>query len=565
MAKKIGVYVCECGTNIADRVNIDKVLAAVSPLKDVEVTERYKLLCSGDGQQYLKQNIEEHGLTHVVVAACSPKQHELTFMHVCEQAGINPYLFQLVNIREQCAWVTSDVEDATNKAIRQIRAAISRVHYHAPLYRKEVECSPDVLVIGGGIAGIKASQLLATPDRKAYLIEKTASLGGKVKSFSKLFTNMESGLKLVEQELNNLKKNENIEVLTESEVEEILGFLGNFEVKVVKKAEDEELKFNVGAVVLATGFELFDPKGLPQYGYGKLDNVYTSLEFEEMNISDGPTKGKILLKNGKPPESVAIIHCIGREEKGYCSKVCCLYSLKFDRMLKSQLPGVKISHFYSNLCVPGKSYQKFYEDIKEIGVTFVRSAKTEVTGNEKGLTIKYETEAGSKGDLAADMVILLPAMENSSDAQKFAEMLKIPLDERNFFVEEHQLLSPVASAVEGIFVIGCARGPQNISESIVQSEAVAGKILSILVPGKKLELEVRTSEISESFCTGCKTCIDVCSYGAITFDEARRISVVNEVLCHGCGNCAAACPSGAAKLKHFTFPQIYQELAGVLR
>jgi len=415
MAKKIGVYVCECGTNIADRVNIDKVLAAVSSVKDVEVAERYKLLCSGDGQKYLKQNIEEHDLTHVVVAACSPKQHELTFMKVCEQAGLNPYLFQLVNIREQCAWVTSDGEEATNKAIRQIRAAISRVQYQAPLNKKEVECSPDVLVIGGGIAGIKASQLLATPDRKVYLIEKTSSLGGKVKSFSKLFTNMESGLKLVEQELENLQKNENIEVLTESEVEQILGFLGNFEVKVVNKAEDKELKFNVGAVVLATGFELFDPKGIPQYGYGKLDDVYTSLEFEEMNISDGSTKGKIILQNGKPPESVAIIHCVGREEKGYCSKVCCLYSLKFDRMLKSQLPEVKISHFYSDLCVPGKSYQKFYEDTKEIGATFVRSAKTEVTQNEKGLTIKYETEAGAKGDSAADMVILLPAMENSSD------------------------------------------------------------------------------------------------------------------------------------------------------
>ena len=565
MAKKIGVYVCECGTNIAEKVDINRVLTAVSPLKDVEVAQRYKLLCSGEGQDYLKQSIEEHNLTHMVVAACSPKQHELTFMNVCEKAGLNPYLFQLVNIREQCAWVTPDGEDATNKAIRQIRAAISRVHYHTALEKKEIECSPDVLVIGGGIAGIKASQLLATPERKAYLVEKTSSLGGKVRSFSKLFTNMESGLRLVEQEVESLQQNENIEVLTESEVEEILGFLGNFEVKVVNKAKDKELKFNVGAVVVATGFELFDPKGLPQYGYGKLDDVYTSLEFEEMSIADGHTKGKILLKNGKPPESVAIIHCVGREEKGYCSKVCCLYSLKFDRMLKSQLPGVKISHFYSDLCLPGKSYQRFYEDTKEIGATFIRSAKTGVTGNEKGLTIDYETEAGSKGNSAADMVILLPAMENSSDAQKFAEMLKIPLDEKNFFVEEHQLLSPVASAVEGVFVIGCARGPQSISESIVQSEAVAGKILSILVPGKKLELEARTSEISESFCTGCKTCIDVCPYGAITFNEARRISVVNQVLCHGCGNCAAACPSGAATLKHFTFPQIYQELAGVLR
>jgi heterodisulfide reductase subunit A len=565
VAKKIGVYVCECGTNIAEKVDIDRVIAAVNPLRGVEVVGKHKLLCSESGKEFLKQSIEEHGLTDVVVAGCSPKQHEVTFMNVCEQSGLNPQLFQLANIREQCAWVTPDREEATDKAIRLVRAAISRVSYHIPLEKKEVKCNPDVLVIGGGIAGIKASQVLAAPDRKVYLVEKTSSLGGKVKNFSKLFTNMESGLSLITPEIQSLMDNKNIEVLTESKVEQILGFLGNFEVKVIKKAEDKELNFNVGAVVLATGFELFDPTGLPQYGYRKLDEVYSSLEFEEMNIPEGPTGGKILLKNGKPPGSVAIIHCVGREEKGYCSKVCCIYSLKFDQMLKSQLPAVKVSHFYSDLCIPGKSYQKFYEDTKGLGTEYVRSAKTEVTGNSKGTTIKYETETGAKGDLAVDMVILLSAMEPASDAKKFAEMLNIPQDDNGFFVEEHQLLGPVASAVEGIFVIGCARGPQSISESIVQSEAAGGKILSSLIPGRELELEVRISEISESFCTGCRTCIDVCPYGAITFDEARRISVVNEVLCHGCGNCAAACPSGAARLKHFTFPQIYQELKEVLR
>ena len=565
MAKKIGVYVCECGTNIAEKVDIDQVITAISTLKDVAFADKYKLLCSGDGQKYLKQSIEEHGLTHVVVAACSPKQHELTFMNVCEQAGLNPQLYQLVNIREQCAWVTSDRAEATDKAIRLTRAAVNRVCYHKALEKREMDCNPDVLVVGGGIAGIKAANVLAAPDRKVYLVEKTASLGGKVKRFSALFTNMESGSKLMEEEIRSLREKGNVEVLTESDVEQILGFLGNFEVTVRRKAQNGELNFNVGAVVLATGFELFDVSKLPQYGYGKLDDVYTSLEFEEMNLADAPAGSKILLKNGKPPESVAIIHCVGREEKGYCSKVCCLYSFKFDRMLKSQLPAVKVCHFYSDLCVPGKSYQKFYESTKEVGAEFIRSAKSEVISNGGGLTIKYETEHGVKSDLPVDMVILLPAMEPSSDALKFAEMLKLQQDERGFFAEEHELLSPVASAVEGVFVVGCAQAPKSIAESIVQAEAAAGKILSALVPGRKLELEVRVSEISETFCTGCKTCIDVCPYGAITFDEGRQISVVNEVLCHGCGNCAAACPSGAAKLKHFTFPQIYQEVEALIK
>ena len=565
MAKKIGVYVCECGTNIAEKIDIDRVIAALSPLKDVAFVDRYKLLCSGDGQGYLKQSIEEHGLTHVVIAACSPRQHEVTFMNVCEQAGLNPQLCQLVNIREQCAWVTRDGAEATQKAIRLITAGVDRVRYQEALEKKEVDCNPDVLVIGGGIAGIKAANVLAGPDRKVYLVEKDSYLGGKVKSFGTLFTNMESGSKLIEEEVKSLRENGNVEVLTETEVEQVLGFLGNFEVTLRTKAQNDQLKFNVGAVVLATGFEPFDVSRLPQYGYGRLDDVYTSLEFEEMNLPDAAGGGKILLSNGKSPESVAIIHCVGREEKGYCSKVCCLYSLKFDRVLKSQLPKVKIFHLYSDLCIPGKAYQKFYEDTKKLGAEFVRSAKTEVAGSERGLAIKYETETAQEGDLQADMVILLPAMEPSGDARKFSEMFKLQQDEKSFYAEEHELLSPVASAVEGVFVVGCAQGPKSIAESMVQAEAAAGKILSTLVPGRKLELEVRVCEISETFCAGCKTCIDVCPFGAITFDEYRKISVANEVLCHGCGNCAAACPSGAAKLKHFTFTEIYQEVEALLK
>ena len=565
MAKKIGVYVCECGNNIADNVDIDRVIKAISPLRDVAVVEKHRLLCSEDGKEFLKQSINDHELTHLVVAACSPKQHEHTFMSVCVAASLNPYLFQMANIREQCAWVTPDKEEATDKAIRQIAAALARVAYHEALEKRDIDVSPDVLVIGGGIAGIKATQVLASPNRKVYLVEKSPSLGGKVKGFDKLFTKMESGSTLIENELRKLQEDENIKLFTDSEVEQVLGFFGNFEIKMAKKSANEELNFNVGAVVLATGFDLMDPKGLPQYGYGKLDDVYTSLEFEAMNVPGGSTSGKVLLKNGKPPESVAIIHCVGREDKGYCSKVCCMYSLKFARMLKAQLPKVKVSQLYLDLCVPGKAYQKFYEETKGLGVDFIRAEKTNVTRNGKGMTVKYEDEAGSKGDLAVDMVILVPAMELSNEANRFAEMLSIPVDDEGFLAQEHQKLAPVASSVEGVFVVGCAQGPKNISESIVQSEAAAGKILSTLVPGRKLELEVKTSEISETFCTGCKTCISVCPYSAISFDDFRKISVVNEALCHGCGVCAAACPSGAASVKNFAFTQIYPEVEALLK
>ena len=565
MAKKIGVYVCECGNNIADNVDIDRIIKTISPMRNIEIIEKHRLLCSEGGKEFLKQSIKDQELTHLVVAACSPKQHEHTFMSVCVAAELNPYLFQMANIREQCAWVTPDKEEATDKAIRQIAAAIARVAYQEALEKRDMDVSPDVLIIGGGIAGIRATHVLAAPDRKVYLVEKSSSLGGKVKVFDKLFTKMESASALIENELRNMEGDENIEVFTDSEVEQILGFFGNFETRVVNKATSEERDLNVGAVVLATGFDLMDIKGLPQYGYGKLEDVYTSLEFEEMNVPGGPTGGKVLLKNGNPPKSVAIIHCVGREEKGYCSKVCCMYSLKFARMLKDKLPGVKVSQLYLDLCIPGKTYQKFHEETKGLGVEFIRAEKTNVTQNGKGMTVKYESETGSKGDLAVDMVILVPAMEPSSDTNKFAEMLGIPIDNEGFLAQEHQKLAPVASSVEGVFVVGCAQGPKNISESIVQSEAAAGKILSTLVPGRKLELEVKTSEISETFCTGCKTCISVCPYSAISFDDFRKISVVNEALCHGCGVCAAACPSGAASVKNFAFTQIYQEVEALLK
>jgi heterodisulfide reductase subunit A len=505
MERKIGVYVCECGPNIAEKINIDQVINAISSSNDVAVVERYKLLCSADGKKFLEEQIKKHGLTHLVIAACSPKEHEKTFMEVCANSGINPYLLQLTNIREQCAWITEDKDEATKKAIRMIKAAIGRVQYHSSLDKKEIESNPDVLIIGGGIAGIEASLRLVSHDRNVYLVEKTSSLGGSVTNFEKTFLGMNPISNIIDKKIQEVKDNKNVHIFTDAEVKETIGL--------------------------------------------------TSLEFERIN-----KEGKIILKNGKPPKSVAIIHCVGRDERGYCSEICCLYSLKFVRYLKEKIPQIKVTNFYSDLCIPGKTNQKFYKQTKGKDVDFIRFSDIEISKNKDQINLSYMDEKNCKKSLQTDMVILSPAIEPGIDAPKIAEITGISQDEKGFFAEAHEKLAPISTSTEGIYIVGCAQGPKNISDTLVQSEAAAGKILSSLIPGRKIEAEVKTSEISESFCIGCKTCLSVCSYGAITFDETKKVSVVNEVICRGCGNCVAACPSGAAHIKHFEFNQIYQEV-----
>ena len=366
------------------------------------------------------------------------------------------------------------------------------------------------------------------------------------------------GAEAIQQKIQDVQQDEHIQIFTETEVESVVGFFGNFEVVLQStKDNDSKTELKTGAIVVATGFGLLDPTSLSQYQYKKGDDVYTSLEIETM-ISE---EGKIHLASGEPPRSVALVHCVGRDEKGYCSRICCSSMIKIARTIKEQSPDIAVEVFYRDLCLPHKTDQRFFEEVKDRGVDFIRVKDVKL----KKRRIEATGIDGAKTESTADMVILAPAMEPAEGTEALADLLGIPLDETGFFQEAHHHLDPVATSTEGIYIVGAAHGPGGISESMLQAQAAGGKILTRLIPGEKIVPEVKVSEILEAFCTGCQTCLEVCCYGAISFDEERGVSVVNEVVCRGCGNCAASCPSGAIRAKHFTAPQLYKEMIEAIR
>ncbi|MBN1754879.1 CoB--CoM heterodisulfide reductase iron-sulfur subunit A family protein, partial [bacterium] len=346
-------------------------------------------------------------------------------------------------------------------------------------------------------------------------------------------------------------------------VDRVIGFFGNYEITLKSGGEEgAERNLVAGAVVIATGFDFYDPTRMEKWGYTSVDNVVTSEEVVEMMGSDG----KLTLKDGKTPKSVALVHCVGREEMGYCSKVCCTNLMEIAQYLKAKVSGIEIHELHRDICVPHEKDQKYYQQTVEQGVNFIRLQEvSKITSSGSQVNIAYKSISGKEEKLSVDMVILAPGIKPAISTPVVAEIINVPLHSTGFFKEAHEKLNPIATPMDGIFAVGCAQGPKNIVESVMQAQAATGKIFASLVPGRKLEPEVKVSEVIEAFCTGCQTCLTVCCYGAISYDENKGISVVNEAICRGCGNCAGSCPSNAIRAKHFTTSELYKEVIEALR
>jgi heterodisulfide reductase subunit A len=622
-------------------------------LPNVRVARDYKFMCSSLGQEMIEKDIKDLGLTRVVVAACSPHLHEATFRNACQRAGLNPYFFEMVSIREQVSWVTKDKALATEKAKMMIAGGVRRVVYHQPLEPLFVDINPNVLVVGGGIAGIQAALEIADQGSHVYLVEREPSIGGHMAQFDKTFPTLDCAACILTPKMFTAGTHPNITLLTWSEVEKVDGSVGNFTVQVRQKArkvntekctgcgvceekcpkkvidtvfeagmgtrkaiytpfpqavpkypvidvanciyfqrgtckacekfcptgaidfeqQDEMLTLHVGNIILATGYELFDARRIPQYGYGRLANVVTNLEFERLSNTAGPTGGKIVLRDGVTvPQTVGIIHCVGSRDIKYnvdCSAICCMQSLKFAHLVKEKT-GAKVYNFYIDIRTPGKTYDEFYRRILDEGVHFIRGKVAEVSdmprfpGEEGKLIIQVEdTLAGRQLRVPVDMVILSAAMQPRADAKQVGQKFGISCSANGWFIERHPKLDPVATMTEGIFIAGVCQGPKDIPATVSQGAAAAARVLG-LIGKKQVTLEPVRASINAERCSGCRICNNLCPFNAITFIEDRTVSEINPALCQGCGTCVAACPAGAITGSHFTNEQIMAQIEGVL-
>ena len=557
-APRIGVFICHCGINIGGVVNVPEVVRYAKTLPGVVYAEDNLYTCSSEGISKIKEGIAKHNLNKVIVASCTPRTHEPLFRAACEEAGVNKYLFEMANIRDQCSWAhMHEPEKATEKAKDLVRMAVAKARLLKPLEEPEIDVAPSALIVGGGVSGMTAALCLANQGFRVHIVEREPELGGMLRRLHKLYPSMEDASQGLSQIVNSVNSNKSINVLTSTILKEVKGFIGNFEV-TVQRRNGETANFGVGTIIVAVGAANFEPVGM--YGYGEFDNVITQLQLEQ------------LLKDGhlEKPEKVVMIQCVGaREEKGrtYCSRVCCMTALKNAVLVKELYPDTDVHILFRDLQTYGTHYEDWHRRAQDEGIKFIKYALEKppqvVRGEDGKITVNvYHALLGEEVKISSDLLVLSTPLIPQEGAKELSQMLKVPVGTDGFFFEAHVKLRPIDFATDGIYVCGTAHGPKDTAESVSQAFGVASRA-AIPMAVKRLRVEAITALVDESACTGCGTCVKLCPYGAIQKDE-KGVAKVTSVVCKGCGTCAASCPERAITMRHFTDEQVRAQALAAL-
>jgi len=576
--RRIGVFICHCGINIAGTVDVQAAAKAVQGYPGVVYATDYKYMCSDPGQALIRQAIAEQRLDGLVVAACSPSMHEATFRRTAEAAGLNPYRVEVANIREQCSWVHQDARDeATHKAIALIASMVEKVRRDEPLDPLGTPVTRRLLVIGGGIAGLSAALEVADAGYEVILVERRGELGGRLRQIQQTYVGLEPTAEPLARRLERVRGHPRITVLTHSEVESSSGYVGNFEVVVATRAAPEEgaevvtarSRYSVGAIVVATGFELLPPERLGEYGAGRVPDVVDALEFERL-LAEGAAEGSLRRpSDGRVARRVVFVQCAGSRdpEHGlpYCSKICCLYTAKQALLYRQRVPDGQATVFYIDIRTAGRRYEEFSRRAMEEGqVLYLRGkvAKVFRQGDEVQVW-GTDTLSGRNVEMAADLVVLAAGAVASAGAAELGRRLRATTDGLGFFNEAHPKLRPVESLTAGIYLAGAAQAPKDIPETVSQAGAAAAKVLS-LFSRRELVAEPTVATVLAELCAGCGLCVAACPYEARQLNLRERVAEVNPALCQGCGACVTACPNKACAVCNYRPDQVLAMLEAAL-
>ncbi|BBL62232.1 CoB--CoM heterodisulfide reductase iron-sulfur subunit A family protein [Methanobrevibacter arboriphilus] len=641
---RIGVYVCHCGINIGGVVDVPAVAEYAKTLPNVVIAKDYKYYCSDPGQQVIQNDIKEHNLNRIVVAACSPRLHEPTFRRCIREAGLNQFLFEFANLREHDSWVhMGEPEAATEKAKDLTRMAVAKARLLEPLEASVVSVDNKAMVIGGGVAGIQSALDLADMGFQTYMVEKQPTIGGRMGQLDKTFPTLDCSMCILAPKMVDVGKHENIELLTYSEVREVDGYIGNFKVKVERKPRyiDEELcvgcgscvevcpiempnyfdegigmtkaafipfpqavplcatidkdyciecklcdqicergavkhdqesefiDLEVGTIIVATGYDPYDPTEKLEYGYGAHTNVITAMEIERMINASGPTEGHVIKPSDhESPKRVAFIHCVGSRDdkigKPYCSRVCCMYSMKNAQLIIDHEPDTDVTLYYMDIRAFGKGFEEFYKNSQEkYGIKFLRGRPSEIIENDDlTLTVRGEdTLLNTVTEYDYDLVVLSVGLVPPEGAEELRQTIGLSKSGDGFLMEAHPKLRPVDTLTDGVYLAGVSQGPKDIPDAVAQGSGAAARAAIPMVKGE-VEIEPIIATTDTDVCGACEVCVELCPYGAVAIEDDQ--ATVNVALCKGCGTCVAACPSGAMDQNHFKTDQIMAQIEAAL-